>query len=717
MFFKRNIKSSFFAIALFFAFSYLHCQDALSLFNKGKSFQNDDDYFSAIENYREAVSKNPQYGEAWYNLALCTYYLGEYDLALEYINEALKYAKNYSQMQNLKGQIYVSLGNIEKARKIFSDILKEYPNSVDARFGLAELDLFDGNFITAEKRYLDALKRDATNRKTLLSLALVSAEMQKDDLAERYINLALEHHSGEKGVHYLASYLACKRGDFEEAEKRARSAVQIDRNFDKAYELLSGILYTQGRYKEVVDLCDYRISRKRDLSAAWYLKAKSLSKLNRIDEAITSYNTGLSINPQDEIMRFALENLVAGELDLEDERRIQWEKYHLDKALEYSRNYDGVSERYEYQRALSINPLDQNARQKFADMLEKEGLYELYLHQLKFIKENFYEKTPAEVQKQYTENSPLRKKSLQEQRNDDVIASLENLMEDNLSAKWNVDPFYFDKTRWNIGVYYMQTQVQLLHPDSSEILALSVKNIFSGVASTSVEVKTDPVSGYGQAYRLARNSGLDYFLILNTDETERAFSISAELYSARTGTKTCDFHIYRTGNDRVSKALRRLRSAVLDVLPVRGKVLQIANGSVLVDLGKSDGIVKGAVFDIVKKGSIITKDAGPGLSYNESNVVGTFVAERVDEEICEGKYTKKGFYDTLNQEDEVILIKLPEEDTSKKTDAANETRPGADREGRPATNQAKTIERESLKESLKTPVRETTLLNMIEQVY
>ncbi|MCR5218278.1 tetratricopeptide repeat protein [Treponema sp.] len=461
MFFRAGIKVRILSAVFLFAALSAFSNDALSLFKKGQECQEEDDYFSAIENYREAITYNPQYGQAWYNLSLCTYYLGEYDLALEYINEALKYAKNYSEMLNLKGQIYVAGGNVDEARKIFSSILKDYPNSVDARFGLAELDLFEGSLTTAEKRYLDALKRDGRNRKALLSLALVSAEMGKSDAAERYINLALEYHSGETGVHYLASYLACKRGDFEEAERRARSAVQIDGNFDKAYELLSGILYTQGRFKEVVDLCDFRIGRNRNLSAAWYLKAKALSKLNRIDEAITAYNTGLTLNPQDEIMRFALENLIATELDLEDPKREQWEKYHLEKAADYARNFDGMSERYEYQKALSINPLDQEARQKFADMLEKEGLYELYLHQLKFIKENFYEKEEAEKSKQYTENSPVRQKSVQEQRNDDIIASLENLMEDNLSAKWKVDPFYFDKSRWSIGIYYVNTTVQL----------------------------------------------------------------------------------------------------------------------------------------------------------------------------------------------------------------------------------------------------------------
>ncbi|MBQ1644592.1 MAG: hypothetical protein II103_08700, partial [Treponema sp.] len=92
-----------------------------------------------------------------------------------------------------------------------------------------------GSLSAAEKRYLDALKRDANNRKALLSLALVTSEEGKDAVAERYVNQALEYHSSEAEVHYLAAYLAAKRGNLQEAERRARSAVQIRGSYDKAY--------------------------------------------------------------------------------------------------------------------------------------------------------------------------------------------------------------------------------------------------------------------------------------------------------------------------------------------------------------------------------------------------------------------------------------------------------------------------------------------------
>ena len=697
-------------------------RSAVSLYDQAYQLQQNGDYYGAVESYREALQLNPRWGLAWFNLATCTYNLGEYDLCVEYADNAARYARDVSDIKNLKGMALISLGNLDEARAVFEEVLKKYPNDIDARFGLAELNLYKGSLSSAESLYLDALKRDNHNRKALLSLALVSAEDGKMDVAERYVNQAIEFHNGDAEVYYLASYLATKRNDYVAAERLIRSSIQINANYDRAYELLSSILYSQQRYNEVIDLCDFRIGRKRDLTGAWYLKGMSQKRLGNNEAAIASFNTGLSINPQDELMRFALEQLVDSTLAVEDRRRSGWASYHLGKAREFRRNYDGPSERYEYQKALAINPLDNDARQSFAEMLRRDGFYELYLQQLKFIKNNTTSvaKTPEPVI-QRNENTPVAadtraNRTEQEIKNDDTIEALESLMSDNLSKRWNVEPFYLDKTRWSIGIYFVQNTVQLIHADVNEVVAVAAKDIFNGVPSASVDVRTTAVSGYGEAYRLARTSGRDYFVLLRADETERTFSLDAEVYSGRTGTKTTDIHVYRTGNDRIAKSLRRLRQAILDILPIRGKVLNDASNTLLVDLGKSDGIIEGAVFNVVKKGRVRTVDTGVGVTYNTNDVLGTFTVTAVDEEISQGVYKKRGFYDTLNVDDEVILDHLPEKGQSVDGNAVTDTRPAANANGEPATEAAEVAERESLKESFKVQARESPLINLIQSI-
>lgn len=689
---------------------------AIELFADGQELQAHKQWFDAMDLYQEALSMNPQYGDAWYNMALCSYALGSYDLCVQYADNAAKYERNLSDIQNLKGMAMISLGKIDEAKNVFTAVLKKYPNNIDARFGLAELDLLDGRISVAEGRYLDALKRDSQNRKALLSLALVSSEMGKNEAAEQYVKQALSYYSGEAEVHYMASYLAAKNGDYKVAEQRARSAVQINGDLDKAYSLLAQILFAQKRYDEVIDICDFRIGRKRDCVGAWYLKGLSQQKLERYYDAIDTYQTGLSINPQDEVMRNALELLVGQVLTVEDPRRNSWAEYHSKKAAEFGRNFDGISERYEYQRALSVAPLNASIRQSFADMLERDGLYELYLQQLKFIKEN------AEVLDngpviQRDENSPSRKRSREQIKNDDAIENYESIMRNNISARWKIDPFYLDKTRWNIGIYYTKKPVQLFHADLEEISALAARTAFSGVPSTAVDVETDPVASYGEAFRLARTQGRDYFVIMTAEETERTYSIDATIYSARTGTKTSEIHVYRTGNDCMAKSLQRFRAGVLDILPIRGKVLQNVQGTLLLDLGKNDGISVDAEFNIIRKGGIETNDEGPGIKYNKKDLLGTVKVTACDEEISEGKYRKNGFYDTLNVGDEIILVKNKGGDKKDKNgNAATDSRPAADSEGKTATEAAAAAEKEAIKESLKPVSRENDLIHLIREI-
>lgn len=689
---------------------------AIELFADGQELQAHKQWFDAMDLYQEALSMNPQYGDAWYNMALCSYALGSYDLCVQYADNAAKYERNLSDIQNLKGMAMISLGKIDEAKNVFTAVLKKYPNNIDARFGLAELDLLNGRISVAEGRYLDALKRDSQNRKALLSLALVSSEMGKNEAAEQYVKQALSYYSGEAEVHYMASYLAAKNGDYKVAEQRARSAVQINGDLDKAYSLLAQILFAQKRYDEVIDICDFRIGRKRDCVGAWYLKGLSQQKLERYYDAIDTYQTGLTINPQDEVMRNALELLVGQVLPVEDPRRNSWAEYHSKKAAEFGRNFDGISERYEYQRALSVAPLNASIRQSFADMLERDGLYELYLQQLKFIKEN------AEVLDngpviQRDENSPSRKRSREQIKNDDAIENYESIMRNNISARWKIDPFYLDKTRWNIGIYYTKKPVQLFHADLEEISALAARTAFSGVPSTAVDVETDPVASYGEAFRLARTQGRDYFVIMTAEETERTYSIDATIYSARTGTKTSEIHVYRTGNDCMAKSLQRFRAGVLDILPIRGKVLQNVQGTLLLDLGKNDGISVDAEFNIIRKGGIETNDEGPGIKYNKKDLLGTVKVTACDEEISEGKYRKNGFYDTLNVGDEIILVKNKDGDKKDKNgNAATDSRPAADSEGKAATEAAAAAEKEAIKESLKPVSRENDLIHLIREI-
>jgi tetratricopeptide (TPR) repeat protein len=629
---------------------------ALDYYNRGIEAQNQEDWYGASEAFQQALQLNQMSGDAWFHLAEVTYELNDYELVLTYLDSADKFTKGRTDNLNLRGMTLISLGRLPEAKAIFTDVLKRFPNDVDARFGLAELELFNGRIDGARQWYTDALKRQSTNRKALLSLALLSAEMGKKDIAQEYLQQALTYHSGEAEVHYLAAYLNAQQGDLPEAERRARAAVQIKSDYTQAYRLLASILYAENRYDEVIDICDYLIARNRNDRAAWYLKGIAAYRKNDAESAVTAWSTGLSIDPQDEIMRSALELLVTQYLPVEDSRRAGWADYHISKAKDFSRRYMGTEARYEYQRALRIDPRNTAARAAFAEILARDGLGEQYLDQMKFVRES---QSAAQKVSADTGAAKTSKPSAADTRIADRIEAYDSLMQSSLAAKWNVNPFYLDKTRWHIGIYFPRSAVQLVHPEADSVTAQLAADIFSGVAATAVQVQDSPVSGYGEAFRLARESSCDYFVLLSVEETDREISVLADVYSARTGTLTTHIDGFRTGNDRVSSVLRSFRKSVLDMLPVRGKIVARDGNELLVDLGRTEGMVKGTQLAIVPAGSIRTADQGPGIIYDQKSILGTISLNAVGEEIGSGTYVQNGFYDRVNIGDEVVVIAVP----------------------------------------------------------
>ena len=664
-------------------------KSTLNLYNEAVELQNEENWYTASQYFIEVVNDNPAFSDAWFRLADCSYRLGEFDLAFQYLESAEKYEKNKPEIKNLKGMILLALGRTDEARQIFNEVLKKYPNDIDAHFGLAEIELYDGKFSGAENQYVEALKRQNSNRKALLSLALVCAETKRYSQAEKYLRQAMQFYSGEPEVHYLAAIIYTMKGDYKLAEKHARIAVEIRGAYESAYELLAQIIYLQHRYNEVIDLCDFIISRNRNSPAAWYLKGIAQSKLGDIEDAINTWDTGLSISPQDELMRMMLELSAKNSLELDDSRRSQWANYHINNARQYESRYDKAGSTYEYQKALMLDPSNAQARLAYADILELNGMHELYLEQLNFVKEN-------------------SEKGVSKSLND-TIEAYESLLVNSLAKRWKVDAFYLDKTRWNIAVFYTENTSTFNHADSDRLTALACADIFSGIAITSVKTQVTPVSGYGEAFKNARANNFDYFIIVSLSEGEDDLSLSATMYSGRTGTETFNEKYYATGNNRFSTVLRRFRNSVLEKLTVRGKILQRNGKTVLIDLGRSENIVKDAQFKIVKKGAVKTADAGQGLFFRDEDVVGMLVVSEAGEEVSEATITSHGFYDRINEDDELVLVSMPAA-----TESGMDTVPNADEEGNPLVNNE--VKGDELVAEIKKAVERPAIVDLLRKI-
>ncbi len=607
---------------------------AQSCYKAGQEQQSLKNWYEAVECYLEAIHINPSYGDAYFALAQCSAEMGEYQLALTYLDTASRYIRNRPELLNLRGFIYISLGMIPEAKEQFEAVLKTYPNDVESRFGLAELEILEGRVSGAESQFLQALQRRPADYKVLLSLALVSDSLGKTTNARDYVNRALQYYGGNAEVYYLAGYLAKKEGDLKTAEDYVRTAVKLDSTYDDAYKLLSSILYDTERYEEVLDICSFRIGMNRNKADAWYLRGLSYAALNKVQEAFTAFETGLEIAPDDEIMRAELELLVCENTRVEDPRRVQWASYHLKKAKEYTDKYFSVQAAYEYQRCLRLNPKDVDSRRAYADLMLSAGYPEAYLSHLEF----------------------LQNQGAADVHINDIVEGYRSLLYSTLSSRWNVDPFYLDKSRWQIGLYYVKPLTEGIHSDASKITTLLLSDIFSVSSAMTVNADSTAAKNFTDAFQRARKKGYDYFCLIETTETERDVSISCNMYSARTGNEAGKWTVYRTGNSRFANAVQRLRQSILNAMPYYAKIIARNGTDVLLDAGRMDGVAKDQVWTVFEPESVRTSDFGLGLTFAQKNVLGTVLITDAGEDISQGDYTQLGFYDRMNVGDLVLLI-------------------------------------------------------------
>ena len=606
----------------------------VKLFEAGKELQYHENWYGAIELYQQALKENPSYNAVYHGLAECFYALNEYDQAIVYAEKARRYAPQDVDIENLYAFILIGIGKIADAQKIFSAVLNRYPNNLDARFGMAEIEVTGGRLTNASELYAAALRRQGENRKALLSLALLSYETGNVTAAQSYISRALQYHGDNAQVHYFAGYLAALAGNLDEAEGRIRTALTINEDYDRAQALLCSILYSSGRYREAMSVSDLRIAGDRKRSDAWYLKALCLLKLKENQKAFEAAQTGLSVDPENELMRTLLEDIAVQTFEFEDARRKELAYAHRSKANAFLNRNMTDQALYEYRRALKVYPYDTDSRQAYANILMRQGFYERSIQQLEFIQS--IEKSNARI--------------------NDTVEAYGKTLDQSVRKRWNIDPLYLNKAHLSIGLFYQINSTNVFHPEAEKLTAALMTDIFSYNRRFAITAYLEKPGSYMEAFRQARTAGNDYFGIVSLRENERDIQITLDLYVGRTGSKAETLTVYRSGNDRFSNAIRRITGMFTQAMPIIGSIAGRSQGEAVIDIGSGDCTVNDYTIEIVKKGTVTIANEGIGLLYNEKDILGTFTVSRVSEDLTEGTLTRKGYYDKMTQGDVAVLV-------------------------------------------------------------
>ncbi|MDR2375039.1 MAG: tetratricopeptide repeat protein [Treponema sp.] len=620
-----------------------------SWYERGRSLMVEEDWYGASEAFMECLGLNSAHAGANAALAECYYELGEFDQALSWVRKARTLARGDMGVANLEASVLVALGRLDAAQAVIDEILVREPYNREALFVAGELDLARGQSANAAERFREAVRRYPDDRRLLVSLALVLGSLGEDETARSYIARALSRYPDDYRVHYYAAYLDAQGGRLSQAIRSAEQALYFKPGYGPAQSLLGSLRYRSGHYEDALRLADTLIARDREDATAWYLKALALRRLGRTADAIRVLTEAHdTVDPQDEFILFTLEDLLVSSTSLEDPQRARWASLHFQRGRDYRSRNLGDEAVYEYRRGLRLNPYAIE-RRDYAELLRLQGYPARYLEELRVIQDQG-----------------------QADRNlNDAVETYSSLLSDALFHRWQVNPVEIGKAHWNVAVFSVASQSSFFHVDAALAASSLVREILihnRNITPAELEI-VQP--SFSQAFRTAREAGVDYFLLVSVSEGERDISLQGELFVARTGSAVRSYSVFRTGEDRLRNAARSLAERLDVSLPLRGELVERRQAQGLIDKGRSDGIVLGMSFDVVPKNRIEISTEDIGLSYLAGDIVGTFTVDAVDEEVAAGVLSRAGFFDRIAAGDELVLRSEERKDESVEPAGAN----------------------------------------------
>ena len=624
---------------------------ARRLLRQGRELQFSGDTLGAIEQYRAALAANPDYGEALAGLAECFFKLEEYEEALPQVLRARRYERADLDLAVLEGRIRIGLGELEKARSLFDEVLASQQNNLDARFALAELDIASGKKRNAASKYLDTLRIRPDSQQALLALAVLNESDGDSREAQKYLETALRFHADDPGVRYAAARFALQQGDAGRAEGHLQAALALRPDFVEASLLLGQVLLVQSRAAEAIEVMRGLLAGKRDLPLAWYLLGLAQERSGDLTQAMSSLASASRLAPEDELARLALENLALGKLEIKEESRRKLAIPHLERGRRFEERNLLEKALAEYRRCLRLDPESRDGRLAYA------GVYRLLGYPAKYRQE-------LEV---------LRRLGFKDTAVTDGIEIVDSQLLDTVAATWGLDQYALERRTYSLAAFCIPREVRELHPFAGGELAEYLKDQLRRFDTVVVPDSEPLAQSFEEAFRRARGLGADYFLILRFEESERSFSAELEQYLGRTGTRVASYRAFRTGNDRVQDCLVLLTSQLQAALPAWGRLVTREFDTGVVDLGRLDGLKAEDKLVVVKRGKVRLRNDGVGLAMDDKDIVGDFQVLRPDERVSEGTLKRKSFFDLTNPGDEVVFQVAPPTEAPQPAEAS----PGA----------------------------------------
>jgi predicted O-linked N-acetylglucosamine transferase (SPINDLY family) len=253
---------------------------------------------SSIKSFERALSIKPDYAEAHNNIGNVFKELDQFDNAIKSFRRAIEIKPNYLEAHFNLGSIFQDLNNLEAAIISYERVLVIKPNFAELHNNLGVIFQGIGQLDSAQEHLEDAVRIMPDFSEAFNNLGNVFKELNQLDRAINCFNKAVAINPNFDKAHNNIGNVFKELGQFDNAIKSYEMAISTNPNYAEAYDNLGSLLKVLGQKYDAVTSYQKSLTIKPNNSEVHNNLAVIFMELGELDASIKSYETALSINPE-----------------------------------------------------------------------------------------------------------------------------------------------------------------------------------------------------------------------------------------------------------------------------------------------------------------------------------------------------------------------------------------------------------------------------------
>lgn len=262
---------------------YSSTETPASIKNQGNALLKEGQIAEAERMYRKAISLNPSYMPAYYNLGGALRMQRRFEEALTAYETALSLSPNDFEIYMNKGATLIELGRPADALQAFSRAHELMPTAAEALVNMG---------LACERQH----QMEKTN--STGSSSKHGPGEDSLDAAARYYVEAIAINPSMAVAHSNLGAVLQAQGKFDAAEESLKRAIELNQDFADAQNNLGNTLQSRGRMEEAVACFQRAIELNPEYADAYYNLGNAYWDLKLPDDAETNYRKALAINPR-----------------------------------------------------------------------------------------------------------------------------------------------------------------------------------------------------------------------------------------------------------------------------------------------------------------------------------------------------------------------------------------------------------------------------------